>query len=75
VKSRPVLVPRGIVSRDFDYRESRGPFRIPRPTLRDASRSVRPFVDARARETIKLLQVSILDHGVNVDRQRDRQRA
>jgi len=38
VKSRPILVLRGIVSRDFDYREfeSRGPFRIPRPTLRDA---------------------------------------
>jgi len=62
VKSRPILVLRGIVSRDFDYREfeSRGPFRIPRPALRDASHSVHPFIDARARETIKLLQVSIL---------------
>lgn len=53
------------VGRDFDYRtnSNRGVFLHPlppRPMRRVATHSVRPFVDVRARETIKVLEVSIL---------------
>lgn len=59
------------VGRDFDYRASLnrkgkgGGIYFYTPPGADATRSVRRCVDVRARETIKVLEVSIPPRGVS----------